>query len=107
MAFIEVDSGNFQEVLTNEFADGKKVILKFMTEYCDACMALGFELEDIGEREDVAVLEIDCAESGNIAEMYDVMEVPTMVIYKDANTMLLNAVGIMMEQDIEEILDEK
>ena len=107
MALIEVDSENFREVLTNEFQSGKKVVLKFVSEYCDACMALGFELEDIGEREDVSVLEIDCADSGDIAEMYDVTQVPTMVIYRDDNTMLLNATGVMMEQDIEEILDSK
>ena len=105
MAFIEVDSENFNEVIANEFANGKKVVLKFISEYCDACMALGFELEDIAEREDVSVLEIDVADSAQIAEMYDVMEVPTMVIYKEDKTMLLNATGVMMEQDIEEILD--
>jgi hypothetical protein len=31
--------------------------------------------------------------------------VPTMVIYKDERTMLLNATGVMMAQDIIEILD--
>jgi|FLOH01.1.fsa_nt_gi thioredoxin 1 len=105
MALIEVNSENFKEVITNEFASGKKVVLKFISEYCDACMALGFELENIEEREDVSVLEVDCVESGDIAQMYDVMEVPTMVIYKDERTMLLNATGVMMAQDIIEILD--
>ena len=105
MALIEVNSENFKEVITNEFASGKKVVLKFISEYCDACMALGFELENIEEREDVSVLEVDCVESGDIAQMYDVMEEPTMVIYKDERTMLLNATGVMMAQDIIEILD--
>jgi len=106
MARIEVDGENFHRVLADEFAKGQSVILKFVSPYCDACMALGFELEDIEEeREDVSVLEIDCSESAHIAEMYDVLEVPTMVIYRDEQTMLLNATGVMMEQDIEEILD--
>jgi len=108
MALIEVDGQSFHNVLTDEFSKGNTVILKFVSPYCDACMALGFELEDIEEeREDVSVLEIDCTESGEIAEMYDVMEVPTMVIYRDAQNMLLNATGVMMEQDIEEIIDSK
>ena len=105
MALIEVEGPEFQSVLEEEFSKGNTVILKFISPYCDACMALGFELEDIQEREDVSVLEIDCAESGELAEMYDVMEVPTMVIYKDKQSMLLNATGVMMEQDIEEIID--
>ena len=108
MALIEVDGQSFHNVLADEFSKGNTVILKFVSPYCDACMALGFELEDIEEeREDVSVLEIDCTESGEIAEMYDVMEVPTMVIYRDAQNMLLNATGVMMEQDIEEIIDSK
>ena len=108
MALIEVNGENFHNALAAEFSKGNTVILKFVSPYCDACMALGFELEDIEEeREDVSVLEIDCSESGDIAEMYDVMEVPTMVIYRDAQNMLLNATGVMMEQDIEEIIDSK
>ena len=108
MALIEVNGQNFRDVLADEFTKGNTVILKFVSPYCDACMALGFELEDIEEeREDVSVLEIDCSESANIAEMYDVIEVPTMVIYRDAQNMLLNATGVMMEQDIEEIIDSK
>jgi len=108
MALIEVNSEDFHNVLAGEFSKGQTVILKFVSPYCDACMALGFELEDIEEeREDVSVLEIDCSVSSDVAEMYDVMEVPTMVIYKDAQNMLLNATGVMMEQDIEEIIDSK
>jgi Triosephosphate isomerase len=65
-------------------------------------------LEDIEEdRADVSVLEIYCSEFSDMAEMYDVLEVSTMVIYVDGDCMLLNATGVMMEQDIEEILDSK
>jgi len=106
MALIEVEGPEFQSVLEEEFSKGNKIILKFVSPYCDACMALGFELEDIEDRDDVSVLEIDCVESGEIAEIYDVMEVPTMVIYKNKETMLLNTTGVMMAQDIENIINE-
>lgn len=106
MALIEIEGSEFQTVLEEEFDKENTVILKFISPYCDACMALGFELEDIEEREDVSILEIDCAELGEIAEMYDVMEVPTMIIYKDKQSMLLNTTGVMMTQDIEEIIDD-
>ena len=106
MALIEVEAPEFQTVLEEEFSKGNRVILKFVSPYCDACMALGFELEDIEEREDISILEIDCVESGEIAEMYGVMEVPTMIIYKDTQTVLLHTTGVMMAQDIEEIIDD-
>jgi len=107
MALIEVDEMDYQNILEDEFAKGNTVILKFVTEMCDACMALGFELEDIEERDDVSVLEIDCVESEELASEYGVYEVPTMIIYKDPKTVLYNSTGVIMAQDIEKIIDEK
>ena len=71
MSFIQVDEMDFSEVLNNEFDKGQIVILKFGSEYCDACMALEFELEEIDDaHENVSVLEIDCGESEDLAQKY-------------------------------------
>jgi len=42
MSFIQVDEMDFDEVLNEEFDKGQIVILKFGSEYCDACIALEF-----------------------------------------------------------------
>ena len=105
MATMEVDEFDFQEVLAQEFSENKIVILKFMTEYCDACMALGFELEEIEEKYDnISILEIDCNESEELAQRYGVHEVPTMVIYENEHSTLWHKEGIVLAQDIEEII---
>ena len=58
MAYIEVDEIDFTEKLHEEFDKGQIVILKFGSEYCDACMALDFELEEIDDKyENVSVLQ--------------------------------------------------
>ena len=73
MAFIEVDEFNFQEVLKQEFDKNQIVILKFGSELCDACNALDFELEEVDDKhEKISVLEIDCADSQDLAEEYGV-----------------------------------
>jgi thioredoxin 1 len=105
MPTMEVDELDFQEVLEEEFQKGQIVILKFVTEYCDACMALGFELEEIEEKyENVSILEIDCSDSEQLAHEYGVIEVPKMIIYENRDSILWNKKGIVLAQDIENII---
>ena len=107
MAYIEVDDTSFNEILNEEFSKGQKVILKFYTEFCDACMALDMELEDVDyDNENVSVIAIDCAECNFTAERYGIIQVPTTIIMKDANTTLLHIEGVMLSQDIEGVLNE-
>jgi len=106
MAFIPVDEMDFYEVLNNEFDKGQIVILKFGSEYCDACMALEFELEEIDDaHENVSVLEIDCGESEELAQKYGITQVPTMVIYENKNSTLWHKEGVVLAQDIEKIIE--
>ena len=105
MAFIEVDETNFSEILKEEFKKGQIIILKFGSEYCDTCMALGFELEELdNSHENITILEIDAAESEELTQKYGVTHVPTMIIYKDENTTLWNKEGVVLAADIEEII---
>jgi len=107
MAYIEVDDSDFSEKMDEEFAKGQVVILKFYTDMCDACMALDMELEDVDDENDnVSVIAIDCTESEYTAQRYGVVQVPTMVIMKDKNTTLLHKEGILLSQDIEDIITQ-
>ena len=105
MAFIPVDEMDFDETLNAEFEKGQIVILKFGSEYCDACMALEFELEEIDDKhEKISVLEIECGESQELAEKYGVTQVPTMIIYENRNSTLWNQEGAVLAVDIENII---
>ncbi len=105
--FEDVDITDFDEIMNAEFKKNKIVILKFGTEMCDACHALESELEDLEEEnENVSVLLIDCNQAQDLAENYDIQEVPTMIILKDRSTMIYRNYGVMMSQDIEEIISK-
>jgi len=105
LAFIEVDELDFQDVLDAEFAKGQIVILKFGSQFCDACNALDFELEEIDDKYDnVSVLEIDCSESEDLTQMYAIQEVPTMVIYENKDSVLWHSKGVVLAQDIEKLI---
>ena len=105
MAFIEVDEDNFEQVLTEEFDKKQIVILKFGSEFCDPCHALDCELEDVDDEfKDVSVLMIDTDESPDLAEQYEVYQLPTMVIYKTRTHILYHKEGVILAQDINEII---
>jgi len=105
MAIIEVDEEDFHQTLNDEFDKGQVVILKFGSTYCDSCMALEFELEEIDEKhKNITILEIDCGESEQLADQYGIRQVPTMVIYEDKNTTLWHKEGVVLAADIENII---
>ena len=105
MAFIEVDEDNFEQVLREEFDKKQIVILKFGSEFCGPCRALECELEDVDDEfEDVSVLMIDTDKSPELAEQYEVYQLPTMVIYKSRTHILYNREGVILSQDINEII---
>ncbi len=105
MAFIEVDQESFDRTMREAFDAGKIVILKFGSEWCDPCSALEWELEEVEEAaDDVVVLSVDTDSESALVEMYGVYELPTMVIYKDADTKIYHAPGVVLASDILEII---
>lgn len=106
MAIIEVDETNFSEVLAEGFSKKQIVILKFGSEWCEPCHALESELEEVDEEnENVSVLMIDTDESADLAGQYSIYQLPTMLIYKNADTILYRGEGVMLAQDIEELIN--
>ena len=101
---IEIDN-DLNEIMDTEFNNGNIVILQFTSQLCDACVALDMELEEIDEKyADISILSIDCNENDEIIEYYDIFETPTMVIFNAKREMIYNGVGVMLYQDIEQII---
>mgnify|MGYP000013459100 CR=1 FL=1 len=105
--FEDVDVTDFDQIMDSEFKKGNIVILKFGTLMCDACHALESELEDLEEEnENISVLLIDCNEAQDLAEAYDIQEVPTMIILKSKEELIYRNYGVLMSSDIEKIISK-
>ncbi len=105
MAFYEADDTNFKDIIDREFKKGQTVILKFTSDFCDACIALGFELEEIEEEDEtISIIEIECSSCEQLTQSYNITQVPTMIIYKDKDTVLWHKEGVLLAQDIKDIL---
>ena len=81
MEQIIVNKENFEkDVLKNE----KIVVVDFYATWCGPCKMLSPILEQVSEETDKAVIaKLDIDESLELAKEYNVMSVPTMVIFKD------------------------
>lgn len=108
MAILEVDEENYQIIMNQEFSRGNTIILKFGSEFCEACSALEMELEQLDSMNDnLSILEIDTDQSPEIAEIYDVYQLPTMLIFKGRDNIIHEHEGVMLSEDIQKIIEEK
>ncbi len=105
MPFIDVDEDNFYEIMAREFEKEKVVVLKFGSEYCDACQVMEMELEELCDRlHNVSVLNIDCNASGYLMQQYLIEEVPTTIVFHKPDKQLFYRTGIMLADDMVEVI---
>jgi thioredoxin 1 len=108
MAQYEVDDTNYKAVIQAELDKEKIVILKFGSDFCEACSALDMELEQLEEMNDnLSIILINCDEYPEIAEAYDIYKLPTMIIFENKNSILYEAEGVVLCEDIQKVLDSK
>ncbi len=105
MPFIHVDEDNFDEIVAREFSKEKFVILKFGSNYCDACQIMEMELEELCDRlTNVSVLSIDSNISEFLTQRFFVEEIPTTVIFKEAEKQLFYRTGITLADDMVDVI---
>ena len=80
MAIIHVTNENFDEIKNG----AKPVLLDFFATWCGPCRMVGPILEEIAEeRDDVVIGKIDVDECPELAKVYGVSSIPTLVLLKD------------------------
>lgn len=78
MAVVIVNKDNFEEeVLKSD----KKVLVDFWASWCGPCKMLSPIVDEIAEeREDVKVCKCNVDEENELASVYGVMSIPTLVV---------------------------
>ena len=90
------DSSFKQEVLDHEGA----VLVDFWAVWCGPCRVLHPVLEEIAaERDDVKIISLDIDENQNTAAQYEVLSVPTMILFKDGQ-LVKRMVGAMPKRKL-------
>lgn len=101
MAAIQITKNNFQsEVLESD----KTVLVDFWASWCGPCRMLSPIVDAVAEeRDDVKVCKINIDEETELALKYQVMTIPTLMVFKDGKV-TNQSVGVIPMEEIVEML---
>ena len=99
---IEIES---KEQFEKEIKDGT-VLVDFHAVWCGPCQAMKPVIEAYSEEsDDVKVLSLNVDQLAEIAGKYEVMSIPTFVIFKDGEPKEVKA-GAMGEEDLKSWIEK-
>ena len=97
MAALHITSENYErEVLQSD----KPVLMDFWASWCGPCQMLAPVIEQLSEElTDVLVCKVNVDEEPELAQKYNVMSIPTLVVVKDGKT-VNTSVGVKPKEAI-------
>ncbi len=103
MAIVKVNLMNYSdEVLKSE----NPVLLDFYADWCGPCQVLAGEIEEFAEEnEEYKICKLNVDESAEIAQLYGVLSIPTVVLIKNGKE-VDRFVGGREKADIEDFVNE-
>ncbi len=101
MKEIEIISSDFQKEVINS---DKTVLVDFYANWCSPCSMMSPIISAIAEEnENIKVVKIDVDKNQDLAMKYDVMSIPTMLIFKKG-IITKTFIGITDKAEIEKEL---
>jgi len=90
-------------------ASGKPVLVDYFATWCGPCQMMGPILDDMAENykniDKVEIIKVDIDELRKPAEKYNIMSVPTFMLFKDGKD-VETMVGMRSQDDLEAKLDK-
>lgn len=98
---ITINKSNFQDEVMNS---DKPVLIDFWATWCPPCRMLAPIIEEIAnEHSEIKVGKVNVDEESELAEQFDVENIPTVVLIKSGK-IVGKSVGYRPKSDIEEML---
>ncbi|MGW8114401.1 thioredoxin [Caproicibacterium sp. NSD3] len=94
-------SENFEAEVLKE---SKTVLVDFWASWCGPCRMLSPVVDQIAEeRKDIKVCKVNIDEQPELAQKFDVMSIPTLLVFRDGKQ-VNSSVGVRPKQDILNLL---
>lgn len=102
MALIEVNDSNFEEQINK----GVKLV-DFWATWCGPCKMIAPVLEDLAADYDgkADVLKLDVDQNQATAAKYEVMSIPTLIVFKDGEA-VDKVVGFQPKENLAQVLEK-
>lgn len=102
MSVLKFDEGNFEEEVLKEKG---KVLVDFYADWCGPCRMMSPIIDEIAEEmaETVKVGKINVDNNQELAIKYDVMSIPTIMVFENGNP-IKTFIGVTDKTEILEVL---
>ena len=102
MSVLKFDEGNFEEEVLK--ANGK-VLVDFYADWCGPCRMMSPIIDEIAEEmaETVKVGKINVDNNQELAIKYDVMSIPTIMVFENGNP-IKTFIGVTDKNEVLEVL---
>lgn len=101
MEIIKLTAQNFDEIVTKS---DKPVLIDFFATWCGPCKMLSPVVDEVAEEiDDVVFCKVDVDEEGELANRFNVMSVPTLVLIENGEVEN-SSVGFIPKEELFEFI---
>lgn len=102
MSTIKITKENFQDTVLKS---DKLFLLDFYADWCGPCRMVSPILEEIAsEREDISVGKVNVDTDGELAGLYSIHSIPTLMVFKNGEA-VKKVVGAIPKKQILEMVE--
>lgn len=103
MSVIEITNDNFDSEVINS---DKPVLLDFWAAWCGPCRMVSPIVDEIAEENpQIKVGKVNVDEQSELAERYNVMSIPTLLLIKNGEV-TASSIGYKPKEDLEQLISE-